>query len=97
MKVALIVHGGCGTPPPGEEQPRREACERAADLGFAVLRAGGTALDAAVAAVRRLEDEPLLNAGTGSYLQADGIARMDASVMTSDGRAGDGFGPRRLA
>src|SRR4029077_11973203 len=31
---------------------------------------------------------PLLNAGTGSYLQADGVARMDASVMASDGRAG---------
>src|SRR5207244_8202761 len=35
-----------------------------------------------------LEDEPLLNAGTGSYLQADGVARMDASIMSSDGRAG---------
>jgi hypothetical protein len=35
-----------------------------------------------------LEDEPLLNAGTGSYLQADGVSRMDASIMSSDGRAG---------
>jgi beta-aspartyl-peptidase (threonine type) len=88
MKPALIVHGGCGTPPPGEEGLRREACERAADAGFAVLRAGGQALDAVVAAVLRLEDEPLLNAGTGSYLQADGVARLDASLMASDGRAG---------
>ena len=31
---------------------------------------------------------PLLNAGTGSYLQADGVARLDASIMASDGRAG---------
>ena len=37
---------------------------------------------------RRLEDEPILNAGTGSYLQADGVARLDASLMASDGRAG---------
>jgi beta-aspartyl-peptidase (threonine type) len=35
-----------------------------------------------------LEDEPILNAGTGSYLQADGVARMDASIAASDGRAG---------
>lgn len=84
----LIVHGGCGAPPAGEEQGRLEACERAAEHGWAVLVAGGSALDAACAAVRRLEDEPLLNAGTGAYLQADGVARLDASVMTSDGRAG---------
>jgi L-asparaginase / beta-aspartyl-peptidase len=88
MSPALIVHGGCGVPPAGEEADRLAACERAADEGWVALKGGGAALDAVEAAVRRLEDEPILNAGTGSYLQADGIARMDASVMTSDGRAG---------
>ncbi len=87
-RPALIVHGGCGTPPHGERDARNAACERAADSGWAVLNQGGSALDAAEAAVRRLEDEPLLNAGTGSYLQADGVARLDASCMASDGRAG---------
>ena len=88
MKPALVVHGGCGTPPPGEEDPRNAACERAADAGWRVLQQGGSALDAAEATVRALEDEPLLNAGTGAYLQADGVARLDASLMSSDGRAG---------
>jgi len=88
MKRALIVHGGCGTPPKGQEGPRREACERAAEAGWALLKEGRSALDAVEAAVRALEDEPLLNAGTGSYLQADGVARLDASIMASDGRAG---------
>jgi L-asparaginase / beta-aspartyl-peptidase len=88
MKPTLIVHGGCGTPPKGEEAPRQAACERAADAGWTVLKGGGPALDAVEAAVRALEDEPLLNAGTGSYLQADGVARLDASIMASDGRAG---------
>jgi len=87
-KPALIVHGGCGTPPAGEEGPRNAACERAADAGWAVLAQGGSALDAVEAAVRALEDEPLLNAGTGAYLQADGVARLDASIMSGDGRAG---------
>jgi beta-aspartyl-peptidase (threonine type) len=82
------VHGGCGTPPPGEEAARTAACERSADAGWRVLREGGSALDAAEATVRALEDEPLLNAGTGAYLQADGVARLDASIMASDGRAG---------
>src|SRR5262245_7320816 len=88
MKPVLVVHGGCGTPPQGEEQARNEASERAAEQGFAARAARGSAVDAVEAAVRQLEDEPLLNAGTGSYLQADGVARMDASIMASDGRAG---------
>ena len=88
MKPAIVVHGGCGTPPPGEEDARNAACERAADAGWKVLAGGGEALDAVEAAVRALENEPLLNAGTGAYLQADGVARLDASLMSSDGRAG---------
>jgi beta-aspartyl-peptidase (threonine type) len=88
MKPALVVHGGCGTPPAGEEGLRNAACERAAAVGWRVLEAGGSALDAVESAVRALEDEPLLNAGTGAYLQADGVARLDASIMAADGRAG---------
>ncbi len=88
MRPALIVHGGCGTPPPEEEPERVAACERSAEAGFALLQAGGSALDAAEAALRQLEREPVLNAGLGAYLQADGVARMDASLMSDDGRAG---------
>jgi L-asparaginase / beta-aspartyl-peptidase len=84
----LIVHGGCGTSRPEEEEPRTAACERAATTGWALLEAGRSALDAVEATVRVLEDEPVLNAGTGSYLQADGVCRMDASMMAGDGRAG---------
>ncbi len=84
----LVVHGGCGDVPPEEEAPRKAACERAAEAGFAVLQRGGSAVDAVEAAVRVLEDDEVLNAGTGSYLQADGVSRLDASLMSSDGRAG---------
>lgn len=85
---ALIVHGGCGAVTAEEGKLRNEACERAADAGWKVLVGGGSALDAVEVSVRALEDNPLLNAGTGSYLQADGVARMDASIMAGDGRAG---------
>ncbi|MBZ5498483.1 MAG: isoaspartyl peptidase/L-asparaginase [Acidobacteriia bacterium] len=88
MKKALIVHGGCAAVSAEEELVREAACERSAEEGWKVLEAGGTAVDAVDVAIRRLEDEPVLNAGTGSYLQADGVARMDASIMASDGRAG---------
>ena len=74
--------------PTEEQAPRNEACERAAEAGWRVLEGGGGAIEAAEAAVMALEDEPLLNAGTGAYLQADGVPRVDASLMSSDGRAG---------
>jgi beta-aspartyl-peptidase (threonine type) len=88
MKQALVVHGGCAAVSAEEEAVRKEACERAADAGWEVLQTGGSALDAVETSVRWLENEPVLNAGTGSYLQADGVARMDASIMSSDSRAG---------
>ncbi len=84
----MVVHGGCGSVARQEQAPRNAACERAADAGWKILQAGGSALDAVETAVRRLEDEPLLNAGTGSYLQADGVSRVDASLMASDSRGG---------
>lgn len=87
-KPAFVVHGGCGATPAADRPLHLAAAERAADVGWRMLDAGGAAIDAAEAAIRHLENEPLLNAGTGSYLQADGVARMDASLMTSDGRAG---------
>jgi beta-aspartyl-peptidase (threonine type) len=55
----------------------RGALERGLDL----LRDGASALDAVVAAVASLEDDPLFNAGYGSALNAEGAVEMDASVM----------------
>ena len=45
------------------------------------LLEGDSAVDVAVAATTRLEDNPLFNAGTGSKLQIDGGARLSAALM----------------
>ena len=82
--TAIIVHGGAGTSPPSATSACARACARAAEAGDAVLDAGGSALDAVVAAVRVLEDDPEFNAGTGSALTRDGTVETDAAVM--DGR-----------
>ena len=86
---AIAIHGGAGTLSRKNMSPAREndyvaGLGAALDAGHAVLAGGASSLDATVAAVRVLEDNPLFNAGRGAVLNADGTAELDASVM--DGR-----------
>lgn len=78
----LVLQGGAGS---RGAQARADAiAESLKDIANAVwpaLQGGGSALDAVVDAVRRLEDDPLFNAGTGAKLQVDGTARLSASLM----------------
>jgi len=78
---ALVVHGGAGTERADERKARRMGVQRAAEAGWAALRAGRSALDAVVAAVVVLENDPSFNAGLGSVLTEDGAVEMDASLM----------------
>nr|HEX4312786.1 isoaspartyl peptidase/L-asparaginase [Kofleriaceae bacterium] len=87
--TSIIVHGGAGLVAPDRHARLRDGVRAAAAAGDAVLAGGGSALDAAVAAVRVLEDDPELNAGTGSVLTRDGTVETDAAVMDgATGRAG---------
>jgi len=62
-----------------------------------VLDGGGASLDAVVAAVQVLEDDPLFNAGRGAVLAASGQHELDASVMDGrDLRAGAVTGVRHV-
>lgn len=86
MRPALILHGGAGTFPPDKREAARLGMETAARDGLALLRAGESALDIVELVVRRLEDDPVFNAGRGSALTAEGTVEMDALIV--DGATG---------
>ena len=99
---AIAVHGGAGKLSADDLTPEgagafRRGLESALIAGFAILDSGGSALDAVVAAVRELEDNPLFNAGRGAVLSASGQHELDASLMDGrDLRAGAVAGVRHV-
>jgi beta-aspartyl-peptidase (threonine type) len=87
----VLVHGGAGRGPNGADAgaPHREALAAGVDAARAELARGGSALDAAIAAVVLLEDCPLFNAGRGAVPTEAGDYELDAAVMDGrDRRAG---------
>lgn len=94
---AILVHGGAKTIDAALHDRNRAGCAAAAEAGAAILRAGGSAVLAAEAAVRVLEDDPVFNAGFGSVLTSDGTVEMDAAMMEgSDLTLGGVTGVRRV-
>src|SRR5205085_10845852 len=88
-KFSLAIHGGAGTIWPEQitpaiERELRAGLQQSLDAGRATLQNGGSSLDAVVAAVRVLEDDPLFNAGRGAVFTSAGTHEMDAAIM--DGR-----------
>jgi beta-aspartyl-peptidase (threonine type) len=91
FNAAAIAHGGVGT-----EAAHSDGCRRAVDVALDILAVTGDPLDAAIAGVVVLEDDPRYNAGTGSIVRLDGSVQMDASVMSSSGRFGAVAGVERV-
>lgn len=89
VPLTLAVHGGAGTLPRGTHAAHRAALASALRTGHRLLAAGGSALEAVIAAIVVLEDSPLFNAGHGSVFTAAGTHELDAAVMDgATGRAG---------
>jgi len=85
--VVIAVHGGAGDPRPADRDgPRIAALARSLETGHSLLRAGGSAVDAVVAAVEVLEDDGGFNAGRGSVRTVAGSVEMDAGVADGAGR-----------
>ena len=98
----IAIHGGAGLSTPEDlgaerEERARKDLESSLLAANEILRDGGSALDAVVAAVCVLEDSPLFNAGRGSVFASDGVQYMDASLMTGENKkAGSLCGAKRV-
>ena len=98
----IVIHGGAGVIlrenlSAGKEAAYRAALEASLDAGAAVLRKGGSSVDAVQAAVIVMEDDPLFNAGKGAVMTAAREHELDASIMDgSDRNAGSVAGVKRV-
>nr|WP_295925323.1 isoaspartyl peptidase/L-asparaginase [uncultured Dyadobacter sp.] len=85
-KITLVIHGGAGTITRANMSPEKEAAYReglnlALEKGYAVLKRGGTSVEAVEAAIHVMEDSPLFNAGKGAVFTNEGKNELDAAVM----------------
>lgn len=93
-EYVLVIHGGAGAMErslmsPEAEEAYRKGLIEALVAGESVLRSGGSSVDAVVAAIVVLEDNPLFNAGRGAVLNEAGDIAHDAALMEgSRGKAG---------
>jgi len=66
---------------PEQEQVYRASLNAALQAGYAILKNGGSALDAVEATIKIMEDNPLFNAGKGAVFTHEGKNEMDAAIM----------------
>ncbi|WP_108867884.1 isoaspartyl peptidase/L-asparaginase family protein [Aquimarina aquimarini] len=82
----IVIHGGAGTILKKNMTPEKEAAykaklEEAVKVGHAILKNGGTSLEAVEKTINVLENSPLFNAGKGAVFTNDATNELDASIM----------------
>ncbi len=82
---AIVVHGGAGAWSDDRLEAAKVYVRAAALRAWEVLRAGGTAVDAAEACTMYLESCGGVNAGVGARRNLDGMQELDAMII--DGTA----------
>ena len=85
-EYVLVIHGGAGTILKENMSAEKEKLyikklQEALQTGDAILKDGGTSLDAITATIMVMENSPLFNAGKGAVFTEEGIVEMDASIM----------------
>ena len=82
----IVIHGGAGTilrtnMTPEKEANYRAVVTKAIQVGYEILKAGGSSQKAVEKTIHIMEDSPLFNAGKGAVLNANASIELDASFM----------------
>src|SRR5438132_13108451 len=83
-EYVLVIHGGAGAPKKLSATRRKQYEDKlreALEAGRLVLARDGSSVDAAVAAIRVMEDSGLFNAGRGAVFTHEGRNELDAALM----------------
>lgn len=85
-EYAIVIHGGAGTilkknMTPEKEKAYLDELNKALNIGEAILKKGGTSMDAVEQTIMSMENSPLFNAGKGAVFTNVGKNEMDASFM----------------
>ncbi|SMR58757.1 unnamed protein product [Zymoseptoria tritici ST99CH_1E4] len=86
--ACMFVHAGAGYHSRDNEIHHLQACQDACKAGMAVMRGGGSAVDAVEIAIKVLEDREITNAGYGSNLGYNGVVECDAIIVNHNGSSG---------
>lgn len=89
QKIAIVIHGGAGTILKKNMIPEKEAAYKAQlhlalETGYAILKNGGSSIDAVEKTIHILENSPLFNAGKGAVFTHEEKNELDASIMTGN-------------
>lgn len=86
--VKLILHGGAGDISEDTLKIYQKNLKEIWELGYNLLEEGWDSLSVVEKVISLIEDTGVFDAGKGSFPNREGYIEMDASIMTSDGRAG---------
>ena len=86
VEYAIVIHGGAGSAKIDADvvAARLRSLKEYLQQGKDMLEQGSLGLDVVETVIRRLEDDPLFNAGRGAVYNSEGGHELDASIM--DGR-----------
>ena len=88
-EFAIVIHGGAGTilkknMTPEKEKEYKTTLAEAINVGYTILKNGGTSIDAVEKTIHVLENSPLFNAGKGAVFTHEETNELDASIMTGN-------------